>query len=32
MFERLDNIVKKYEELKIELTKPDVLNDYNKVI
>ncbi len=31
MFERLDNIVNKYEELKIELTKPDVLNDYNKL-
>ena len=31
MFERLDNIVKKYEELKIELTKPEVLNDYNKL-
>ncbi len=29
MFERLDNIVKKYEELKQELVKPDVLNDYN---
>lgn len=31
MFERLDNIVNKYEELKVELTKPDVLNDYNKL-
>ncbi len=31
MFERLDNIVKKYEELKIELTKPEILNDYNKL-
>lgn len=31
MFERLDSIVKKYEELKEELTKPEVLNDYNKL-
>ena len=31
MFERLDNIVNKYEELKIELTNPEVLNDYNKL-
>lgn len=31
MFERLENIKKKYEELKIELTKPEVLNDYNKL-
>ena len=31
MFERLDNIVKKYEELKVELTNPDILNDYNKL-
>ncbi len=29
MFERLDNIVKKYNELKEELVKPEVLNDYN---
>ena len=29
MFERLENILKKSEELKIELTKPEVLNDYN---
>ena len=29
MFERLDNICKKYEELKEELTKPEVFNDYN---
>ena len=29
MFERLENILKKYEELKIELTKPEVLSDYN---
>ena len=29
MFERLDNIVSKYQELKQELVKPDVLNDYN---
>ena len=31
MFERLENVVKKSEELKIELTKPEVLNDYNKL-
>lgn len=31
MFERLDNIVNKYEELKVELTKPEILNDYNKL-
>ncbi len=31
MFERLENIVKKYEELKLELTKPEVLNDYSKL-
>ena len=31
MFERLDNIVQKYEELKLELTKPEILNDYNKL-
>lgn len=31
MFERLNNIVKKYEELKIELTKEEVLTDYNKL-
>ena len=29
MFERLENILKKSEELKIELTKPEILNDYN---
>lgn len=29
MFERLENILKKSEELKEELTKPEVLNDYN---
>ncbi len=29
MFERLDNIVQKYEEVKQELVKPEVLNDYN---
>ena len=29
MFERLENIVNKYNELKIELTKPEILNDYN---
>ena len=29
MFERLENIVNKYNELKEELTKPEVLNDYN---
>ena len=31
MFERLDDIKKKYNELKTELTKPEVLNDYNKL-
>jgi len=31
MFERLENILKKSEELKLELTKPEVLNDYNKL-
>jgi len=31
MFERLENILNKSEELKIELTKPEVLNDYNKL-
>ncbi len=31
MFERLNNIVNKYEELKVELTKPENLNDYNKL-
>ncbi len=31
MFERLDNILNKYEELKKELTKEEVLNDYNKL-
>ena len=31
MFERLDNIVKKSEEIKLELTKPEVLSDYNKL-
>ena len=31
MFERLDNIEQKYEELKKELTNPEVLNDYNKL-
>jgi len=31
MFERLENILKKSEELKVELTKPEVLNDYNKL-
>ena len=31
MFERLENILKKYEELKEELTKPEILNDYNKL-
>lgn len=31
MFERLENILKKSEELKSELTKPEVLSDYNKL-
>ena len=31
MFERLDAIEKKYNELKEELVKPEVLNDFNKL-
>lgn len=31
MFERLDAIVEKYEELTIELTKPEVLSDFQKL-
>ena len=31
MFNRLDAIVKKYEELKEELVKPEILNDFNKL-
>ena len=31
MHERLENIKKKYNELTIELTKPEVLNDFNKL-
>ncbi len=31
MFNRLDAIVNKYEEIKEELSKPEVLNDFNKV-
>ena len=31
MFNRLDDIVKKYNELKEELIKPEVLNDFNKL-
>ena len=31
MNERLENIKSKYEELKIELTKPEVLSDFNKL-
>lgn len=31
MFERLDNILKKYEDIKNELVKPEVLNDYNRL-
>ena len=31
MFERLEKIVEKFQELKEELTKPEVLNDYNKL-
>ena len=31
MFERLDNILNKYNEIKLELIKPEVLNDYNKL-
>ena len=29
MFNRLDNIVEKYNELKEKLTTPEVLNNYN---
>ena len=31
MFERLENIVSKYQELQKELASPEVLNDYNKL-
>ena len=31
MKERLENIQKKYDELTIELTKPEVLSDFNKL-
>lgn len=31
MFERLENILKKSEELKEELTNPEILNDYNRL-
>ncbi len=31
MNERLENIKNKYEELSVELTKPEVLNDFNKL-
>ena len=31
MNERLENIKKKYEELTVELTKPEVLSDFNKL-
>lgn len=31
MFNRLDAIVKKYEELKEQLVKPEILNDFNKL-
>ena len=31
MKERLETIITKYEELKQELTKPEVLADYNKL-
>ncbi len=31
MFERLEDIKNKYEELKLELIKPEVLSDYNKL-
>ena len=31
MFNRLDAIVKKYEEIKEELVKPEVLSDFNKL-
>ncbi len=31
MFERLDTIEKKYNELQVELTNPEVISDYNKL-
>ena len=31
MFNRLEAIVKKYEEIKEELVKPEVLSDFNKL-
>ena len=31
MFERLNAIVEKYNELQIELTKPEIISDYNKL-
>ena len=31
MFNRLDAIVLKYQELKEELMKPEILNDFNKL-
>ncbi|HAB65923.1 MAG TPA: peptide chain release factor 1 [Firmicutes bacterium] len=31
MFERLDTIEKKYHELQVELTNPEVISDYNKL-
>ena len=31
MFNRLDAIEKRYNELSVELVKPEVLNDFNKL-
>ena len=31
MFKRLEAIKEKYQELQIELTKPEIMNDYNKL-
>ena len=31
MKERLETIKNKYEELSVEMTKPEVLSDYNKL-
>ena len=31
MFNRLNNIKEKYEELKVKLSDPEVLNDFNQV-
>ena len=31
MFERLDAIVNKYNELQNDLTNPEIMSDYNKI-